>query len=551
MENMVIKILMLKKFYRYFFPACMVLIPSFGFAQKTTSLASRDYHQSSIASSISHLSQCPSINYSRPVVPVVARARAFKRDRFDTFVHTTIARWRVPGIAMAVIIGGEVRFVAGYGLRDVEHKHPVTPETLFQIGSITKSFTAAGLALLVDEGRLAWDDRVWEVWPDFALADSEASQEATVADLLAHRTGLARHDRLWYLNPMSRDALYQRLRHLGLKQPFRAGFNYQNILYAVAGRVAEQLFAEPWEEITKHRIIMPLGLSRTKTTLHDMLDDPDHAKAYTIENGDLESVAHFDTAVIAPAGGLASSAGDLICWAALHLGRGTLGSTQLLSQESATTLQTPQQAISRIPAWLALGFTSYGYGFRISHYRGESLVSHGGGMDGFVAHFSFMPKRNAAIVVLSNLDRNPVPVIIARRFYDRILGLPPLPWGARIAEQWRKKKIRLAEEADADRANRRPNAPPSHPQADYLGHYTNPGYGTITITSNTDGLLLTYGRVTLPLNHVHFDIFEIEKIPLTSVRRLKVTFLYNEVSEIDRVLIPFESGLDEIVFTRQ
>ncbi len=480
------------------------------------------------------------------------RTETFERGRFDAFVHATMAQWRVPGIAVAAIVDGEIRFAAGYGLRDVAHERPVTPETLFQIGSITKSFTAAGLALLIDEGRLAWDTRVREILPDFALADPAASQRATIADLLAHRTGLARHDRLWYLNPMPRDALYRRLRHLGSSRPFRAGFNYQNILYVAAGGIAERLFGEPWEAVTARRILAPLGLRRTRTTLRGLLADPDHAEAYAIDGDRLEPVAHFDTAVIAPAGGLAASARDLIRWAALHLGRGALGSsTRLLSRESASALQTPQQTIPGTPAWPALGFASYGYGFELSHYRGEPLVSHGGGMDGFVAHFSFMPRRGAAVVVLSNLDRNPAPGIIARRFYDRVLGLPPLPWSARTAERWRAAEERLAVEAIADRATRRPNAPPSHPQADYLGHYVNPGYGTVTITGNANGLSLSYGRVTLPLGHVHFDIFEIAEIPLTSVRRLKVSFLYDKAGEIDRVLIPFESGLDDIVFTRE
>ena len=479
------------------------------------------------------------------------RATSFERGRFDAFVHETMAHWRVPGIAVAAIIDGEIRFAAGYGLRNVARRRPVTPETLFQIGSITKSFTAAGLALLVDEGRLAWDTRVREILPDFALADPAASQRATLADLLAHRTGLARHDRLWYLNPMPREALYRRLRHLGSSRPFRAGFSYQNILYVVAGGIAERLFGESWETITARRLLAPLGLKRTRTTLRGLLADPDHAEAYAIEGGRLEPVAHFDTAVIAPAGGLAASARDLIRWAALHLGRGTLDSTRLLSRESASALQTPQQTIPGAPAWPALDFASYGYGFELAHYRGEPLVSHGGGMDGFVAHFSFMPRRGAAVVVLSNLDRNPVPGIVAWRFYDRVLGLPTLPWNARTAERWREAEDRLAAEAAADRATRRPNAPPSHLRADYVGRYTNPGYGTVTITAGTDGLSLAYGWVTLPLGHVHFDIFEIAEIPLTSVRRLKVTFLYDKAGAIDRVLIPFEPGLTDIVFARE
>jgi CubicO group peptidase (beta-lactamase class C family) len=480
-----------------------------------------------------------------------ARADDFERARFDAFVQETMATWHVPGIAVATIIDGEVHFVAGYGSRDVAAKLPVTPETLFQIGSITKSFTTAALALLVDDGRLTWDTRVRDVLPDFALADPIASENATVTDVLTHRTGLARHDRLWYLNPMPRDALFARLRHLRSSQSFRDGFQYQNILYVVAGRIAERLFGESWENLVAHNILAPLGLTRTKTTLRGLLIDPDHAAAYALDDDALVPVAHFDTAVIAPAGGLGASARDLIRWAALHLERGTLNEIRLISEENAAALQTPQQILPGVPSWPALGHTSYGYGFELSHYRGERLASHGGGMDGFVAHFSFMPDRNAAIVVLSNLDRNPAPNIIARRFYDRVLGLPPLPWDDRTAERWRKAEARFATEAAADHAARQSGAPPSHPLSDYLGRYEDPGYGTVTIGSGAAGLTLTYGRLTLPLDHVHYDIFEVAEIPLTSVRRLKVTFLYDTAGNIDRVLIPFEKQLDAIVFARR
>lgn len=461
-----------------------------------------------------------------------------------------MADWHVPGLAIAVVRDDKVVLAKGYGVRDLVSKQPVTPDTLFAAGSITKTFTATGLAMLVDEGRLTWDTPVRDVMPDFRLKDDVATRLATIEDLLTHRTGLARHDRVWYFGEFTRDELYARLRYLEPSAPFRSRFQYHNLLFMTAGLAVERLTGETWEDFTRERILAPLDMTRSNFSVDTTRRDPDHATPYAREEGDLHAVPFFDPRAIAPAGALNTSAAELARWVRLHLAGGRLGELQLISEDRAAELHAPRIAIVGEPNWPTLGHDSYGLGFSNSTYRGEEIVWHNGGIDGFLTHMSFLPARGIGVVVLANLDRTPAPTIISRFIYDRLLGLDPLPWDARIKEEWRKGEARVAVEDELEREARKPNAPPTHALPDYAGWFENPGYGTVRIQQNTDGLTLTYGRLSAPLEHVHYDIFEIPRIPLTTVRHLKVTFYYDEKGDIDRLTIPFEPKVEPIVFTR-
>lgn len=487
------------------------------------------------------------------VVVASARPHSVSAEQIaglDALVEQVMGEWHVPGLAIAVVRDGDVILAKGYGYRDLESEKRVTPDTLFAAGSISKTFTATGLAILVDEGRLSWDTKMRDVLPDFALQDETATQHATIEDLLTHRTGLARHDRLWYLGDFSRAELYARLRHLESNAPFRAGFQYHNMLFMTAGLAVERLTGKTWEEFTRTRILSPLGMKRSNFSIGATKRDADHATPYAHEEGELRAAPFYDATPIAPAGGLNTSASELARWVRLHLGRGSSDGKQLLSKARAVELHSPRVAVAGEPAWPALDDDGYGLGFSISAYRGDKMVWHNGGIDGFLTHMSFMPGRGVGVVVLANLDRTPTPTIISRFIYDRLLGLEPLPWNARFQEDWRKGEIRAQVEEELALEARKTGTRPSHALGDYAGWYEHPGYGTVRIQEANDGLTLTYGRLTAPLAHVHYDIFEIWRIPLTSVRHLLVTFYYDENGDIDRLTIPFEPKVEPIVFLR-
>jgi hypothetical protein len=187
-------------------------------------------------------------------------------------------------------------------------------------------------------------------------------------------------------------------------------------------------------------------------------------------------------------------------------------------------------------------------GVVVSSYRGHATVSHGGGIDGYIAHLSFMPQHDIGLVVLSNLDRNPVPTIVARNLYDRLLGVEPIAWNARF--QVKRQKAEAKRDDPETVIARKENAPPSHPLSDYVGIYEHPAYGSVRIERGGEALRWRFHRFNLPLRHFHYDIFEIEKIPLTAYERLKVSFFYNKAGEIDRLAVPLEYTVDDIVFRR-
>jgi CubicO group peptidase (beta-lactamase class C family) len=481
------------------------------------------------------------------VVGLAAPAAA-EQDAFDEFVTEIMSDWGVPGLALARIEQGKIVSVRHYGLRDTENALPVEPGTLFAIGSITKTFTAAGLAMLVDEERLTWDTRVIDILPDFQLTDPIATELATLEDLLTHRTGMARHDRLWYLTSLSRDELYARLKHLAPRYTFREAFQYNNLMYTVAGRIIERLSGESWEAYVAKRLLSPLGLTRTLTSTASAAKDGNHALPYAEQAGATLPITLYDTSSIAPAGGLHASVGDIGTWLALQLGRGAVGGTRLVSEERMAEMQSPRVFTGGAADWPALRRNAYGLGMVIGHYRGRTLASHAGGMDGFVAHFSFMPEIDAGIVVFANLDRTPAPKIIARRFYDEMLGLPPIPWNDDVHAKYEAAYAAMAAE-DAEIENSR-LGPPPRTLTDYVGAYENAGYGPLIITEEGHGLTLEFGRLTLPLRHHHGDVFEIEQIPLTSARHVMLTFSADAAGNITRVDFPFESEIAPIEFVR-
>ena len=465
---------------------------------------------------------------------------------FDDFARAVMAEWHVPGLALGILKDGETLYCAAYGLGDVENKVAVTPDTVFAIGSITKSFTVAGLAMLVDEGRLDWDRPVREVVPGFALADPIATAHTTPRDMLTHRTGMARHDMLWYGSGLDSDQLFAGLRHLAPAAPFRGTWQYSNLLAAAAGRIAEAVSGETWSDFTRRRLLAPLGMTRTDFAVAE--NDRGRAKPYEKGGGQIDRIAFYDMAAIAPAGAINSSVADMLSYLAFHMKHGRHAGVRLLSETQARAMQTPRAALDQAPAHVALGTAAYGMGFFISTYRGEKIIWHGGGIDGFVALLAFLPDAGIGVVALSNLDRNPAPTILTRNLFDRLLGLAPLPWNDWIASDYLEWDLEQSQKAANHARSRDLSIQPSRALAAFAGRYRHPAYGEIGISLENEALTLRYGQFTLPLRHYRGDIFEIVKIPVTSRAHLEVSFDKNESGEIVSLAVPFERAVADILF---
>jgi len=463
---------------------------------------------------------------------------------FDEFARGVMADWQVPGLALGIIQNGETLYCAGYGFTSMEDQVAVTPETVFAIGSITKSFTVAGLGMLVDEGHLDWDRPVRGVLPDFALADAVAAAETTPRDMVTHRSGLARHDMLWYGSGLSADELFKTLRHLAPGAPFRSTWQYNNLMVAAAGRITEALSGETWQEFTRRRLLAPLGM--TRTNFAPSVSDRERAKPYEKGDGDVRRIPFYDMRAIAPAGGINSTVADMLSYLAFHMSDGG----GLLSEGQAKAMQTPRVALDDAPAHAVLGPAAYGMGFLIATYRGQRIVWHAGGVDGFVALLAFLPDAGIGVVALSNLDRNPAPTILTRNLFDRLLGLAPLPWNAWVASDYLEWELQQHQDAARHARARDVTMRPSRALAKFTGTYRHPAYGEVRITLKDQALTLSYGQFTLPLRSYRGDIFEVVKIPVTSRSHLEVAFLNDGDGAIAGLTIPFERAVADILFVR-
>ena len=326
---------------------------------------------------------------------------------FDDFVNQALRDWKVPGAAVAVVQGDKVILLKGYGYRDLEKQLKVTPNTLFAIGSITKSFTVSALGMEMDEGKVDWDKPVRDYLPAFKMYDPGLTEQMMIRDLITHRSGLPRHDMVWYSSDFSREDIVRRLQYLEPNKPLRSTFQYNNLMFMTAGYIAGLLNGKSWEDTIRERIFTPLGMNGTNFSLKDTQSSPDFALPYRKGNDVQAEVKRMpfdeqcpDRCAIGPAGEINSSVADMSRYALFHLNKGKVDGKTLLSENNSIQMQTPQMVISGAPDYKEESETSYGMGFFISQYRGHKRVEHGGNLDGFSAEFAFLPddgiRRNCA-----------------------------------------------------------------------------------------------------------------------------------------------------------
>lgn len=486
-----------------------------------------------------------------PAPEAVAPAAALAG--LDEFVAGAMKDWKVPGVAVAVVKDGQVILSKGYGTRDADKQLPVTPKTLFAIGSITKSFTVTALGMLADDGKLDWDKPVREYLPEFRLYDSVASDHMTPRDLVTHRSGLPRHDALWYNSTFTRKEMIERLRYLEPSKDFRSAYQYNNLMFLTAGYLAGRLAGTSWEELVRTRIFGPLGMIGSNFSVTDSQKSSDFAQPYTTVKEEIKKIPFRGIDEMAPAGSINSNIEDMTRYLLFHLNQGKAGDRQLLSATNAQQMQSPQMVIPSALRYPEIGHSAYGMAFVVSSYRGHKMVQHGGAIDGFIALLTFLPQDNIGVVVLTNSTVRALPNVITYNVFDRLLGAEPAPWSARLKELQQKEEESEEEAKKKGYTPRKEATQPSHPLADYAGDYEHPGYGVaaFAVAEDKAGLKITYNRMTSPLKHFHYDVFEVPENPLDPFEKAKVQFLMSVNGDIDRVLVPLEPNVKEIVFTRR
>ncbi len=476
---------------------------------------------------------------------------------FSEFVVKTMAEWKVPGMAVAIVKDGKVIFAEGFGFRDVEQGLKVTPHTIFPIGSCSKAFTAASVGILVDEGKVGWDEPVRTYLPDFKVQDEYASDHITLRDMLSHRTGLPRHELMWMGGQFDRRELYDRLRYLEMNKELRTTFQYNNLMVMTAGYLVGKVDGSSWEDFTQKKILDPLGMKETNFSVALTQKTPDFSYPYMEIKDKVERVPFRDIAAIGPAGSVNSNVLDMAQWVMLHLGRGKFGDKQIFSEATFSQFCTPQMAMQSALLPFAekaseFGPESYSMGWLVDDYRGHLLIQHGGNVDGFAAVVAFSPRENIGIVLLSNLNANFGTYTVVLNAYERLLGLDQTAWNDRIKELLAKMKAEAKKtEAEKDK-DRKLDTRPSHPLADYTGDYENPGYGTVSVIKDGDGLKLKTPVLEGPLSHYHYDIFDLKTMLLGNEMKFKVAFTIDLKGNIAGLSVPLalDPSVKDIVFTR-
>jgi len=468
----------------------------------------------------------------------------------DDYISQTIDLWKVPGVGVAVVKDGKTIFSKGFGYRNVEKKLPVTPDTIFAIGSATKAFAAASIGLMVDDGKLEWDKPVKNYLPTFKLHDPFATERMSPRDLLCHRSGLPRHDLMWYNSSSKREEIFDRLQYLEPSRDFRTDFQYQNLMYMTAGYLAGKVSGLGWEALVRQRIFEPLGMTNSNFVVEESQETPDFALPYEEKEEVVKQIPFRNITEVGPAGSINSSITQMVNWVLLQLNKGKFGETQVVSESVMKQAHSPQMVIAD-PLWgelMQAEYITYGLGWFIQPFRGHTLIHHGGNIDGFSAFVSFMPDQNAGVIVLTNLDGNFATQTIAYSIYDRLLGLDQIDWNGKFKAVVDKLKAAQKEGKEKSDAARKTDTKPSHDLDAYVGEYEHPGYGVFSVTKNGDGLLATFNAIPMPMEHYHYDIFE--GVPKEIDARFKIFFYGDVKGNIDRLEIQLEGSVKAQIFTR-
>lgn len=441
----------------------------------------------------------------------------------DAWVARTRDRFEVPGIAIAIVKDGKVVLAKGYGTRNLAKPGDVDAHTLFGIASNTKAFTAAAIAILVDEGKLSWDDPVQKYLPQFQLADPYVTREVTIRDLLSHRTGLGRWagDLLyWGDTNFSRADVISAARHLPLVYSFRSRYAYSNLGFVVAGQVVAAVTGKPWEDFIRERILAPLAMNETRITSAGL--DPatmniavPHSKGWR-HTGTLKPFPPTMDAVWAAAAGIKSNVTDLAKWVTLQLAGGKLPSgAALFSEEQANEMWSAQIPIGisdPVPALKATKpqFAAYGMGWSLRDYQGRKIVTHTGGLPGMGSLTLLVPQEKLGILVLTNQEERGAFNSIGYHILDHYFGLPDTDWISAYADSTAEGRKKANEKEAKAFAARIPNTQPALPLASYAKTYRDSWYGEASVEMKDQGLYLRFAGTPAmhgPLEHFHLDTF--------------------------------------------
>jgi len=480
---------------------------------------------------------------------------AQKLAGFDAFMEKTLKDWNAPGIGVGIVVGDKLVFAKGYGYRDYEKKLPITANTLYPIASNTKLFTAVAAGFLVEEGKLTWDRPVRESVPTIEFYDSALNNTVTLRDMLAHRTGITRHDSIWYKSNYTTKELFERLRYLEPKEQPRQLFLYNNMMYAGVGYTIQLQSGKTWAEFVREKILQPLQMNHTVYSIADMLKQPDYGVPFTERRDSMElyKIPYYeDTEGLAAAGAIISNIEDMSHWLIALMNNGQYGGKQVLPPKVLQATLEPAIALpnaaGQTRGWWEVLNQAYGMARWTASYRGHLIAFHGGDLPGFHSQISFMPNEHIGVIVFV-IGNHTAPLYnpISYNVYERLLGMDQTPWTDRLLDIRLKNKKAGTEARSKAGFGRVPDTKPSHPLADYAGEYDHPAYGTLKIGLKDNQLQFDFHKIRLPLAHFHYDRFDTPNDEQDG--KWSVNFSTNPQGDIDRATMSLDEA--EAAFVRR
>jgi len=436
--------------------------------------------------------------------------------QLDKYYAKMVKDWEVPSATIGIVKDGKLIFTGNYGVLEVGKKEKPDENTLYAIASNSKAFTTAIIGMLVQEGKLNWDDKVKKYLPYFELYDPWVSNAITIRDILSHRVGLGTFsgDVIWFKSDLTSEEIIRRAKYIPKAYNFRSGYGYSNLMYITAGELIKTVTGKSWSENVRERILGPLEMDRTITTPKDLAKKANYATPHGREENINIPIDWEDWEEIGATGGLISSVKDISKWMIFNLNNGIHGKDSLLSKETRNMVWTPHNNFMvdhTSKNDFERHFSSYGLGWGLSDYHGKLRVGHTGGYDGMITAITLIPDENLGVVVLTNGMKSPI-MAATYTALDKFLNVESKDWSADLLKQrnnYEKKDSRIS-----DRKEKRvPNTKPSVALEKYVGLYKSDIYGDIKITQEKKQLRMEFEHspdLSATLNHWHYDVWEIK-----------------------------------------
>lgn len=462
-------------------------------------------------------------------------------------VERVMKEFDVPGIAIAVVKDGKVLTTQGFGVRKRGEPAKVDGKTIFEIASNSKAFTAAALGMLVDQGKLSWDDPVIKHLPDFRMYDAYVTAEMTVRDLLTHRSGLGlgAGDLMWWpTTTFSSDEIIHNLRYIKPATSFRSSYAYDNLLYIVAGKIIAAKSGKTWGETMHEWILSPVGMANTTTSLEESAKFANVSAPHSKINGKAVPVKPMPVANAVGAVGINTSAEDIARWMNVLLENGKVGEgKRLWSDKQARemwTAQTPMTINTPRPPLAATkpNFYAYGLGFQLRDYQGKLVAMHGGALQGFYTRVLLVPEAKLGIAIFTNAESGPSLNALQYRLLDQHLGVAPTDWIGRIADMDKEMQAKEAARVKGEAASRAAQSKPSLALASYEGDYEDAWYGKMNVKRVNNKLVMSFSRtpdLTGEMEHFQHDTFIVRWKERNFNADAYVTFSLDHDGSIERV----------------